>query len=336
MNQDKIGKFISERRKAKSLTQQELAKKLNVTDKAISKWENGRCLPDTLLLKPLCQELNITINELLSGEIIEKTEFIEKAEENIVNAMNFNNKIKKSKRKLSIALITLYSIVCFFGYKLINYNYYKIIKMSSFDISISETFDKTLMTKSNNEKYISLKNLSIRNDFQDFYKFKYQGTTSDNINYVLFDKLDKDEAILKISYDDSYLVKFISNLEFDKFGLKQSKLLNEKFFKKRNITNDIELIKYLVENANKKNNIFTSVKKMKENYIINYLCSNIFCTDINNIRILNENTYIINRNNIEEVNIIDNDRLYSLKFINKHYFNSQYVEDLISTTNIKN
>ena len=63
------------------MTQQELADKIGVTDKAISKWENGRGMPDLSLMKPLCKELGITINELISGERIDKKEYQEKLEE---------------------------------------------------------------------------------------------------------------------------------------------------------------------------------------------------------------------------------------------------------------
>lgn len=63
------------------MTQQELADKIGVTDKAISKWENGRGMPDLSLMKPLYKELGITINELISGEIIDKKEYQEKLEE---------------------------------------------------------------------------------------------------------------------------------------------------------------------------------------------------------------------------------------------------------------
>ena len=65
MNQEKIGKFIAECRKNKKLTQQELAEKLNVSDKSISRWENGKTMMDISLFEPLCNELDITINELL-------------------------------------------------------------------------------------------------------------------------------------------------------------------------------------------------------------------------------------------------------------------------------
>lgn len=68
LNQEKIGKFIAERRKAQELTQKQLAEKLNVSDKAVSKWETGRSLPDNALLLDLCAMLSISVNELLSGE----------------------------------------------------------------------------------------------------------------------------------------------------------------------------------------------------------------------------------------------------------------------------
>lgn len=68
MDQEKIGRFIAELRKEKNLTQQELADKLNVTDRAISHWENGRRLPDISLLKELGEVFNVTIDELISGK----------------------------------------------------------------------------------------------------------------------------------------------------------------------------------------------------------------------------------------------------------------------------
>ena len=70
MDQIKIGKFIAERRKSAGLTQMQLAEKLGITDRAISKWETGRAMPDTSLMLELCEILEITVNDLLSGEEI--------------------------------------------------------------------------------------------------------------------------------------------------------------------------------------------------------------------------------------------------------------------------
>ncbi len=71
MDQIKIGKFIAECRKKQNLTQSQLADKLGITDRAVSKWENGRAMPDSSLMLDLCNILNISVNELLSGEVID-------------------------------------------------------------------------------------------------------------------------------------------------------------------------------------------------------------------------------------------------------------------------
>ena len=70
MDQIKIGKFIAERRKSNNLTQAQLAEKLNITDRAVSKWETGRSLPDSAIMLELCDILSISVNELLCGEKI--------------------------------------------------------------------------------------------------------------------------------------------------------------------------------------------------------------------------------------------------------------------------
>ena len=72
MNQLQIGTFIAKKRKEKNLTQAQLAEKLNVSNKTISKWENGKCMPDYSVIEMLCSELNITIAELMDGKEAEK------------------------------------------------------------------------------------------------------------------------------------------------------------------------------------------------------------------------------------------------------------------------
>ncbi len=84
MDQVKIGKFIAQCRKNKNLTQLQLAEKLNITDRAISKWETGKGIPDSSIMLELCNELGISVNELLSGEVIKVENYNEKAEENLL------------------------------------------------------------------------------------------------------------------------------------------------------------------------------------------------------------------------------------------------------------
>ena len=106
MNQEKIGKFIAECRKKKKLTQSDLAESLGVTDRSVSNWENGKNMPDLSLFKPLCAKLDITINELLSGEKLNKDEYQDKFEENIVNTIDYSTKrITKYNQVISVIII---------------------------------------------------------------------------------------------------------------------------------------------------------------------------------------------------------------------------------------
>ena len=107
MSQEKIGKFIAECRKKKGMTQAELGEKLGVTEKSISNWENGRNMPDLSLFKPLCNEFNISLNDLMSGEKVKEKEYQEKLEENIINTIDYTNKkIENRNHFIGLLLIT--------------------------------------------------------------------------------------------------------------------------------------------------------------------------------------------------------------------------------------
>lgn len=107
MNQEKIGKFILECRKKKNLTQSELAEKIGVTDKSISNWENGRNMPDLSLFKPLCEILDISVNDLISGENVSQDEYQKKLEENIISTIDYTNKkVLEKNNIIGIILIT--------------------------------------------------------------------------------------------------------------------------------------------------------------------------------------------------------------------------------------
>ena len=94
MNQEKIGKFIAELRKEKKLTQKDLAEKIGVTDRAISKWENGRGMPDVSFLRVLCENLDISLNELLSGEKISEEDKISRLEDNYISVIDSKKKLQ--------------------------------------------------------------------------------------------------------------------------------------------------------------------------------------------------------------------------------------------------
>ena len=113
MDQIKIGKFIQERRKEKRLTQSELAEKLDVTDRAVSKWENGNCIPDASNIQELCKILNITINDLFSGCVVDMRDNEKKLEENLLEMIKIKEKRDKELLILEIFIGVIVSIIMF-------------------------------------------------------------------------------------------------------------------------------------------------------------------------------------------------------------------------------
>ena len=169
MNQEKIGKFIQKLRKEKKMTQQELADKLNVTDRAISHWENGRRMPDVSLFKPICDVFNISVNELISGERIDKNIIMKKSEENIINTLNIN---EKNKRKSKIIIGSLVILLLLVTTSVIIY-YKKIYpKIDIYAITISKSNIEDSMKKYKvNDKttiwYYELDDLLLCDDVKD-------------------------------------------------------------------------------------------------------------------------------------------------------------------------
>lgn len=114
MDQVKIGKFIAECRKEENLTQSQLAVKLNITDKAISKWETGRSLPDSSIMLELCSILKISVNELLSGQRLKVEEVNNKSDEMLLEIIK--EKEEADKRLLMVEyFIGIISCVILFG-----------------------------------------------------------------------------------------------------------------------------------------------------------------------------------------------------------------------------
>ena len=122
MNQVKIGKFIAERRKDKNLTQADLAEKLNITDRAISKWETGKGMPDSSIMLDLCKELEISVNELLSGEMIEMKDYDKKTEELLLEMAKTEEKQNK-KLLFSMYVILIVSVIFYIMTLLIAVNF---------------------------------------------------------------------------------------------------------------------------------------------------------------------------------------------------------------------
>ena len=100
MDQVKIGRFIAEKRREQGLTQAQLAEKLSITDRAVSKWENGRTMPDSSLMLDLCKHLKITVNDLLNGEVVRVEDYNEKLEKQLLEVIK--QKEEADKRLLNL------------------------------------------------------------------------------------------------------------------------------------------------------------------------------------------------------------------------------------------
>ena len=121
MDQIKIGRFIAECRKKNNLTQMQLAEKLNITDRAISKWENGKSMPDSSIMIELCSELKISVNELLSGEMIDMNNYNEIAEKTLLE-MAKKEETQNKSLMTSMWTILITSAIFYIGILLLAVN----------------------------------------------------------------------------------------------------------------------------------------------------------------------------------------------------------------------
>lgn len=156
MDQNKIGKFIAELRKNKKITQKELAERLNISEKTISKWECGKGLPEVSLMKPLCKELEITVTELLNGER-------ESTEEGIISYIDYTK--KKSKHKIIFLSIIFILLITFILSTIVYFfNSYNKIAVYYFEGS-NENFNinEMYLTKSNMYNILTSGNIEVIN-----------------------------------------------------------------------------------------------------------------------------------------------------------------------------
>ena len=113
MDQIKIGRFIAECRKKKNLTQVQLAEKLNITDRAVSKWETGKSMPDSSVMLGLCEILEISVNDLLSGEVITVNNYNKEAEKNLLEVIKQKEQSDRNLLRIEWVVGILSLIVLF-------------------------------------------------------------------------------------------------------------------------------------------------------------------------------------------------------------------------------
>ena len=220
----KIGKYIAAKRKVLGLTQKQLAEKLNMSDKSVSKWERGICLPDVTVYLELCKILGISINEFLAGEDIPKETIEQKAEENIIQITKDNkNKqkyLKKIIRLLIVMLVVFIFITSIFIYKKLTQpqNYIepyleKSTEMQTANMLSSHPGNILLFHYNSKKNYDSLtmyltqyqkgKKISDK-EICTFYNNPSKGTNTGNIALVV----DYEASTLKIidAFEDGYYV----------------------------------------------------------------------------------------------------------------------------------
>lgn len=256
----KIGKYIAFKRKEQGLTQKQLAEKLNMSDKSVSKWERGICLPDVSVYLELCKILDISINEFLAGEDIPKETIEQKAEENIIQITKDNkNKqkyLKKIIRLLIVMLVVFIFITSIFIYKKLTQpqNYIepyleKSTEMQTANMLSSHPGNILLFHYNSKKNYDSLtmyltqyqkgKKISDK-EICTFYNNPSKGTNTGNIALVV----DYEASTLKIidAFEDGYYVaegiSFLENIsnydvwDYDKIEEKTS----IKYSKKTNVS----------------------------------------------------------------------------------------------------
>lgn len=245
--------------------------------------------------------------------------------------------MKKKKGILIILLIII--LVAYFGYKGFNLFYYNADRITTQDyesfinqFTIKDTINIKKKSVESND-YLEYQNIKIRNDFKDFEKLgQTAGVTS--LKLISKDENNKTKSSFWMGITDTY----VNMLKSDKtlFGTEDKRITNTsltKILEKNNINNDIELFKYLENQKEIKNNIFTSVKQMKENYAIQFMIS-VVMPQMNNITLINGDYqgYVFNlKSNMKEVSIIKDDKRYVFMFINTTYFTNDYIKDLLET-----
>ncbi len=118
----KIGRYIAEKRKAAGLTQRQLAERLNMSDKSVSKWERGVCLPNVAVYKELCEILGISINEFLAGEDIGADDLVSKSEENLIQVTkDGDHRTHFMKRVIAVLSAVIFVVVLVCGYHIYRY-----------------------------------------------------------------------------------------------------------------------------------------------------------------------------------------------------------------------
>ena len=210
MDTVKIGKYIAQKRKKLGLTQREIAEQLGMSDKSVSKWERGVCLPDVSVYMELCRIIGISLNEFIAGEDIEQVELQEKSEQNILDVTEDGN-YKKRRLKAIIAVLVCIcvAVTSLSGYLLwkrfhVETNYIEPFDENSAEMRILKLVDAGpfVLYKFSTDKNISQATVMITCYEKGEKKYKHDvmtyGFKSDNVS----DRANTVDSVLKVSSEN--------------------------------------------------------------------------------------------------------------------------------------
>lgn len=210
MDTVKIGKYIAQKRKNLGLTQREIAEQLGMSDKSVSKWERGVCLPDVSVYMELCRIIGISLNEFIAGEDIEQVELQEKSEQNILDVTKDGN-YKKRRLKAIIAVLVCIcvAVTSLSGYLLwkrfhVETNYIEPFDENSAEMRILKLVDAGpfVLYKFSTDKNISQATVMITCYKKGEKKYKHDvmtyGFKSDNVS----DRANTVDSVLKVSSEN--------------------------------------------------------------------------------------------------------------------------------------
>lgn len=210
MDTVKIGKYIAQKRKNLGLTQREVAEQLGMSDKSVSKWERGVCLPDVSVYMELCRIIGISLNEFIAGEDIEQVELQEKSEQNILDVTEDGN-YKKRRLKAIIAVLVCIcvAVTSLSGYLLwkrfhVETNYIEPFDENSAEMRILKLVDAGpfVLYKFSTDKNISQATVMITCYEKGEKKYKHDvmtyGFKSDNVS----DRANTVDSVLKVSSEN--------------------------------------------------------------------------------------------------------------------------------------
>ena len=219
MDQVKIGKFIASLRKSKKLTQQELAELLGVTDRAISNWENGRRMPDISLLKPLAENLGITVNELISGERIPEEKMMTAIETNLIQSLETAKKIKRKSFKIIgvfVILIVLLLFILLAHYKS-TYPQIKLYDIEAYHTEFDEPYEllESFKYQDRSFYYYGIEKIMLCDSSKKCYELQdaldHKQITIDKIKDFLEEEVLRERIEQEILYDGGTSLYYHNN-----------------------------------------------------------------------------------------------------------------------------